>query len=138
MPLRAPRTALIVLAITVAFITAPAASGQPSKHPSRHMAPKRGAAQGIVTRGPGMKRSARARIRSSGGSARQEATRLGAMVGNRCEGRAAMQRKERQWVVLCSNGKTYLVEPPGPPAAGAPAVECALAANGRDPPCFVW
>lgn len=64
--------------------------------------------------------------------------KLGAMVGNHCEGRAAMPRNERQWVVLCSNGMTYVVEPAAPPSPAAPAVECSLAASGREPPCFVW
>jgi hypothetical protein len=69
-------------------------------------------------------------------AAAQEAARLGAAVGNGCRGKADIQRDEHQWVVLCSNGKTYLIEGPGEPHTGAPAVECSLAGTGSEPACF--
>jgi hypothetical protein len=47
-----------------------------------------------------------------------------------------MQRNEHQWIVLCSNGKTFVVESPAPKQPAAPAVECSLAGTGPAPPCF--
>jgi hypothetical protein len=87
---------------------------------------------GAATRKPGAKGS-RAK-RSSRNSAAQEAARLGTAVGQACKGKASMQRDERRWVVLCSNGKTYLIDVPQNP--GAPAIECSLAGNGPQPGCF--
>jgi hypothetical protein len=65
-------------------------------------------------------------------AAAREAAQLGGAVGNGCKGKADMQRDEHQWVVLCSNGKTYLVGMP----ATAPAVQCSLAGIGPEPACF--
>jgi len=65
-------------------------------------------------------------------AAAREAAQLGTTVGNGCKGKADMQRDEHQWVVLCSNGKTYLVGMP----ATAPAVQCSLAGIGPEPACF--
>jgi hypothetical protein len=47
-----------------------------------------------------------------------------------------MQRNEHQWVVLCSNGKSYVVEPAAPHQAASPPVECSLAGTGPEPACF--
>jgi hypothetical protein len=105
------------------------ASGQPHK---KSATAKHRAAIGAATRKPGAKGS-RAK-RSSRNSAAQEAARLGTAVGQACKGKASMQRDERRWVVLCSNGKTYLVDVPQNP--GAPAIECSLAGNGPYPGCF--
>ena len=66
--------------------------------------------------------------------AAQDAARLGGLVGNGCTGRADMQRNDHQWIVLCSNGKTFVVETP--PQAGAAPVECSLAGTGPEPACF--
>jgi hypothetical protein len=74
-------------------------------------------------------------FRPSRVAAAQEAARLGALVGNECRGKADLQRNDRQWVVLCSSGKTYVVEPLGQPGA-APATECSLAGTGPQPPCL--
>jgi hypothetical protein len=125
-------------ALGVAVIDAPEATSRPAgqrttnpstppAHKARKAAPRTAAG---ATRAKMM--------RASRGSARQEAGRLGAVVGNGCDGRAAMQRNERQWVVLCSNGKTYVVEPPSPQASGAPPSECSLSAKDGEPACFAW
>jgi len=125
------------LAMGVAVIDAPEATSRPMRqrtsnlsappaHKPRAAAPRPAAG------------AARTKIRGLRGSARQEAGRLGTLVGEGCNGRAAMQRSERQWVVLCSNGKTYVVEPPSPQASGAPPSECSLSAKNGEPPCFAW
>lgn len=69
-------------------------------------------------------------------AAAQEAARLGAAVGNGCNGRADIQRNDHEWVVLCSNGKTYVIEMSATPHSGAPATECSLAGIGPAPACF--
>jgi hypothetical protein len=74
----------------------------------------------------------RLKFRPSRVAAAQEASRFGALVSG-CSGRADMERDDHKWIVLCSNGKTYVVEPP--PQAGTP-VECSLAGNGPEPACF--
>jgi hypothetical protein len=85
---------------------------------------------GPAARGPVLK------FRPARTAARADAVRLGALVGNGCTGRADMQRNEHQWIVLCSNGKTFLVESPAPKQPAAPAVECSLAGTGPAPACF--
>jgi hypothetical protein len=74
-------------------------------------------------------------FRAPRGAASADAKRLGALVGKECTGRADMQRSEQEWVVLCSNGKTFVVEPAAPRAAATP-VECSLAGIGPEPACF--
>jgi hypothetical protein len=69
-------------------------------------------------------------------AAAQEAKQLGAAVGNGCNGKADIQRNDHEWVVLCSNGKTYVIETPSGPRTGAPATECSLAGIGPAPACF--
>ena len=76
------------------------------------------------------------KFRPARGAAAADARRLGALVGKECTGRAGMQRDEHQWVVLCSNGKTFVVEPPVAHQAAAPATECSLAGAGPAPACF--
>jgi hypothetical protein len=76
------------------------------------------------------------KFRPARGAAAADAKRLGALVGKECTGRADMQRNEHQWVVLCSNGKSYVVEPPAPHQAATPPVECSLAGIGPEPACF--
>jgi hypothetical protein len=75
------------------------------------------------------------KFRPARGAAAADAKRLGALVGKECTGRADMQRNEHQWVVLCSNGKTYVVEQPAPNQA-TPPVACSLAGTGPEPACF--
>ena len=76
------------------------------------------------------------KFRPARGAAAADAKRLGALVGKECTGRADMQRNEHQWVVLCSNGKSYVVEPPAARQAATPPVECSLAGTGPEPACF--
>jgi hypothetical protein len=125
----ARRFVLIILGTAVACMGVSAASGQPHK---KHPTVKQRGANGASVHRPGG-RGSRAK-RSSRNAAAQEAARLGTAVGQACNGRASMQRDDQRWVVLCSNGKTYLVGVPQTP--GAPAVECSLAGNGPFPGCF--
>jgi hypothetical protein len=74
-------------------------------------------------------------FRAPRGAAAADAKRLGALVGKECTGRADMQRSEREWVVLCSNGRSFIDEPGTPHPAAAP-VECSLAGIGPQPACF--
>jgi hypothetical protein len=67
-------------------------------------------------------------------AAAQDAARFGTLVGTECHGKADMPRNDHQWVVLCSNGKTFVVDQP--PQGGAPATECSLAGTGPLPACF--
>jgi len=76
------------------------------------------------------------KFRPARGAAAADAKRIGALVGKDCTGRADMQRNERQWVVLCSNGKTYVVEPAAPHQAAPAPIECSLAGTGPEPACF--
>jgi hypothetical protein len=76
------------------------------------------------------------KFRPPRGAAAADAKRLGALVGKECTGRADMQRNEHQWVVLCSNGKSYVVEPAAPHQAATPPIECSLAGTGPEPACF--
>jgi len=76
------------------------------------------------------------KFRPARGAAAADAKRIGALVGKECTGRADMQRNEHQWVVLCSNGKTYVVEPPAPHQTAPAPIECSLAGTGPEPACF--
>jgi len=75
-------------------------------------------------------------FRPSRGAAAADAKRLGALVGKECTGRAEMPRSETQWVVLCSNGKTFVVEPAAAHQPVIAPVECSLAGTGPEPACF--
>jgi hypothetical protein len=75
------------------------------------------------------------RFRPGRTAAAEEARRFGAAVGQGCTGKADMARNDHEWVVLCSNGKTYVVDG-STPHAGAPAAECSLAGIGPQPACF--
>jgi hypothetical protein len=126
----APRSVSIILGIlAIACFAMPRAGAAPA-------APKSAAAKPHGPRAalPRAHQSLTARAHGSKSSATQEAARFGAAVGHDCNGRAAMQRDEGQWVVMCSNGKTYVVA--APPAPGAPATQCSLAGIGPEPPCF--
>ena len=76
------------------------------------------------------------KFRPARGAAAAEAKRLGALVGKECTGRADMQRNEHEWVVLCSNGRTFVVEPAAAKQAAPPPSECSLAGTGPEPACF--
>jgi hypothetical protein len=76
------------------------------------------------------------KFRPPRGAAAADAKRLGALVGKECTGRADMPRNERQWVVLCTNGRTFVVEPVAPHQPAPPPVECSLAGTGPEPACF--
>ncbi|HUI95675.1 MAG TPA: hypothetical protein VLX44_07980 [Xanthobacteraceae bacterium] len=75
------------------------------------------------------------RFRPGRTAAAAEARRLGAAVGQHCNGKADMARNDHEWVVLCSNGKTYVVDEKAQ-HAGTPAAECSLAGIGPQPACF--
>jgi hypothetical protein len=81
---------------------------------------------------PKTAKTARPPFRPSKAAAGQEAAKFGALVGNGCNGKADIPLNERQWVVLCSNGKTFVVEQSG----SAPPVECSLSGAGPQPACF--
>lgn len=78
----------------------------------------------------------RPKFRAPRGAAAQDAARLGALVGKECHGRADMPRNDHEWVVLCSNGRTFVVQPASAQQAGAPPTECSLAGMGPLPACF--
>lgn len=128
----AMRTALTSALIAGGLVALPVAAGAvPAPGTSQPPAATSGAAPG--SRAHPAKR-ARTKFRPSRAAA-GEARRLGAIVGQGCNGKADIQRNEHQWIVLCSNGKTYVVEP----QAGGPTqppVECALAGGGPGPACF--
>jgi hypothetical protein len=98
------------------------------------------AARAPATHAPQAHRAAERRhgptFRPSRGAAAADARRLGALVGKECTGRAELQRGEREWVVLCSNGKTFVVEPAAPHQAASPPIACSLAGTGSEPACF--
>jgi hypothetical protein len=123
--------ATIVLGVAVAGAAIPLTAGAATRHRSAKTASAGPHAARGSTRHAGARTSRRPIFRGSRAAA-QEAARLGAAVGNGCKGKADMQRNEHEWVVLCSNGKTYVVEMP----PGAPATECSLAGIGPQPACF--
>jgi hypothetical protein len=102
---------------------APAAYGVPPKPAAHHVAPSHRPAH--ATRRP--------RFRPPRGEAARDAARLGALVGKECRGKAEMPRNDRETIVMCSNGKTFVVQSP---PAGVPATECSLAGTGPQPACF--
>jgi hypothetical protein len=127
--------AAIILGLALAC-TMPSPSAAVTSPPQAKGTPaKPHAKTGAHVGAPSHKRT-RLKFRGSRTAAAREAAQLGALVGNGCNGRADMPRNEHQWVVLCSNGKTYVVETPSPQRTAAPAVECSLAGAGPQPACF--
>lgn len=130
----APRTVSIILAAAAAcgFIAVAGAAPERAAH--------RPAAKPRETKAapahPSVARGHATQFRPARGAAAADAKRLGALVGKECTGRADMQRNEREWVVLCSNGKTFVVEPAAAHQAAAPPVECSLAGTGPEQACF--
>jgi hypothetical protein len=127
-----------VLAIAGVALGGPALSGALAATPHTHARPAQPKPK------PAMQPSAHAPVANSRalkfrpprGAAAAEAKGLGALVGKDCTGRADMQRNERQWVVLCSNGRTFVVEPAASKQAAPPPIECSLAGTGPEPACF--
>ncbi len=119
----ARRTVSIMAAVVAAagLVSAACAAPQPPQHRP---------AAGPKVAGSRVARGHSPKFRPARGAAAADAKRVGAMVGKACTGRADMPRNEHQWVVLCSNGKTFVVEPSAPP------VECSLAGTGPEPACF--
>jgi hypothetical protein len=137
--------ASIILGIVMACMVMPDAQAAVRKHaprsatakptPAKPTVAKPDAAKGAQVHGPAP-RGQQLKFRPARTAARADAVRLGALVGNGCTGRADMQRNEHQWIVLCSNGKTFVVESPAPKQPVTPAVECSLAGTGPQPACF--
>jgi len=119
----AQRTVSVIAAVAAVCGLA-VASAAPQSHPHK------------PTAAPGHAKGHAPKFRPSRGAAAADAKRLGALVGKDCTGRADMQRNEHQWVVLCSNGKTFVVEPGAPRQPAVPPVECSLAGVGPEPACF--
>ena len=130
----ARRTVTSILAMVAACAFIPVACAAPEPAPQRRAAKPKDAkpapARPAEAQGHGPK------FRPARGAAAADAKRIGALVGKDCTGRADMQRNEHQWVVLCSNCRTFVVEPPAPHQAATPPVECSLAGTGPEPACF--
>lgn len=127
MPANARGSVAIMLGIALACtgLSVAGAAAQSTQSTTKPRTATHAAAKGV-----------RPKFRPSKGAAGQEAARLGALAGNGCKGKADMARNDHQWIVLCSNGKTYVVEMPGASQPAAPAVECSLAGIGPQPACF--
>ena len=132
------RTVAIMVAAAAAGGLISAARAAPQSQPHTTAKPKDakgGAPQGTDQQGAPAHGNT-PMFRPSRGAAAADAKRLGALVGKDCTGRAEMQRNERQWVVMCSNGKTFVVEPAAAHQPATPPVECSLAGTGPQPACF--
>ena len=104
----------------------PAAQGAPARHGAHRVASAHRPAHSLH----------RPRFRAPRGAAAQDAARLGALVGKECHGKADMPRNDHEWVVLCSNGRTFVVQKPPAPPGSAPPTECSLAGIAPLPACF--
>jgi hypothetical protein len=123
---RAASTILaVVLGVTVTAVAGAAAAKDAKAATGRH----------AVAHSASTHTGRAMRFRPGRTAAAAEARRLGAAVGQGCTGKADLARNDHEWVVLCSNGKTYVVATPAQ-HAGAPAVECSLAGTGPQPACF--
>ena len=132
-----------VMAIIVATAAACSLVAAAWAAPERKPAPKPKDTKATPARGPAQGTDAHTTtahghttFRPSRGAAAADAKRVGALVGKECTGRAEMPRNEHQWVVLCSNGKTFVVEPAAAHQPATPPVECSLAGTGPEPACF--
>ncbi len=130
----ARRTLTIMLATAAACGLISAACAAPETGPHRPAAKPRVAHPAVAH--PAEARGHGPKFRPARGAAAADARRLGALVGKECTGRAEMPRNEHEWVVLCSNGKTFVVEPAVAHQAVPPPVECSLAGTGPEPACF--
>jgi hypothetical protein len=102
-------TLFIMLGIGLTGSGLAAAPNAPTRYPAQHATPSDRSAH-------------RPKFRPERGAAAQDAARLGALAGKECRGRAGLPRNDHEWVVLCSNGKAFVVAPVAH-AAGAPATE---------------
>ncbi len=137
---------IILLAMTAGAVIAAHAATQPhprttAAHPkAARTAPAHApAAHAPVVHAPAAHGTAHVsapKFRPARGAAAADAKRIGALVGKECTGRADMQRNEHEWVVLCSNGKTYVVQPAAAHQPATAPVECSLAGIGPEPACF--
>jgi hypothetical protein len=118
-------TLFIALGIGLAGPAFAAPPNSPAQYPSQRVASSHRSASAL-----------RPKFRPPRGAAAQDAARLGALVGKECRGKAGLPRNDHESVVLCSNGKTFVVATPVPHAAATPATECSLAGTGPQPPCF--
>jgi hypothetical protein len=119
----APPTFSILLAVAI-LGALPAAQGALARPAAHHATSAHRSARALQ----------RPRFRPPRGAAAQDAARLGALVGKECRGKADMPRNDHEWVVLCSNGRTFVVEPP--PHTDAAPTECSLAGIAQLPACF--
>ncbi len=124
----ARRTASITLALALASVALPAAAAR--KAPTKHTP------SGLSTAEAHPGHAKHPVFRPAQTNAAAEARRLGEAVGRSCKGKADIARGEHEWVVLCSNGKTYVVDTTPAQHAAAPATECSLAGIGPEPACF--
>lgn len=128
--MRANERAAIAMILGVVLLGTASSVGDAVARPAQAKVAKARPPHGLHLRGArGLPKFRPART-----AAAQDAARLGGLVGNDCHGKADMPRNDHQWVVLCSNGRTFVVEPP--PHAGAPPTECSLAGTGPMPACF--
>jgi hypothetical protein len=123
---RRSMTAIRTLVAIATFCAFPAAQGGPVRH----------GAYGSGALHRPVRASHRPRFRPPRGAAAQDAARLGALVGRDCHGQADMPRNDHEWVVMCRDGKTFVVQPAPGTAGGAPPTECSLAGTGPEPACF--
>ena len=131
---RTRRTVTIIFAATAVCGLVSAGWAAPEQHPRKPAAKPKEARTTTARHAEGHGHSPK--FRPSRGAAAADAKRIGALVGKECTGRADMQRNERQWVVLCSNGKSYVVEPVAAHQPAIAPVECSLAGTGPAPACF--
>jgi hypothetical protein len=129
----ARRTVTVMLALAAACGLISLACAAPEAGPHRPARPKDTRA---APAHPAGAHGHAPRFRPARGAAAADAKRLGALVGKECTGRAEMQRNEREWVVLCSNGRTFVVEPAAAHQPATRPVECSLAGTGPEPACF--
>src|ERR1700722_156233 len=109
-------TLFIMLGIGLSGSGLAAAPNAPTRYPPQHAA---------ASHRPTA--AHRPKFRPERGAAAQDAARLGALVGKECRGKAGLPRNDHEWVVLCLNGRAFVVATPVPHAAGAPAPESSLA-----------
>ena len=119
----------ISISLAVALTSLAAASTTAA---ARHASAQGTTARHTIGHGGATHTARHIRFRPGRSAAGEEARRFGAEVGQGCKGKADLARNDHEWVVLCSNGKTYLVGMP----ATAPAVQCSLAGIGPEPACF--
>jgi hypothetical protein len=130
----ARRTATGILAMVAACAFVQVACAAPESAPHKRAAKPKDAKAAPAR--PAEVHGSAPKFRPARGAAAADAKRLGALVGKECTGRADMQRDEHHWVVLCSNGRTFVVEPAAAHQAATPPVECSLAGTGPEPACF--